>query len=496
MSSSPVTRFEAFSVEHFVLIGAFLVVCVVLMALGRAHRGTLAEVRFRRAYALLIPCFTVPMQVLQLLPEGFDFAKSLPLQLCDFAWIATVVALWTRHWAATALVYFWGLTLTIQGIITPSLTELFPHPQYFMFWGMHFFTVWAAIYLTFGLGVRPTWRSYRFAVVATAAWAVSVMTFNAFTGTNYGYLNRKPAVGTLLDLFGPWPGYVAVEIALVAGIWALMAWPWTRGARHSRGGHHAPRTVENTLIGHMPATARKGNGPVSHRGQALIGHRARPDGLRRRLSVTAVVLATSVATAGCGSEASDTAEPAASTKVSPTSEAKEQVNAAGLAALIVEHLGSNNVAGFGHYGGAPGQVDVVVQLRGRNRADMFVVTVYSPERGQEYAEMATCPTRTQRERDQDTKEFRCHKLSNDTTVTAYLVPYGLSDDNKNGHVVSGLASSPDNSAAMVMYESYDKAAPITVSDIDKLLSDPRLTWMTDPAVNAAGSGLTVERLGG
>ena len=167
---------------------------------------------------------------MQLLPEGFDFAKSLPLQLCDFAWIAAVVALWTRHWAATALVYFWGLTLTVQGIVTPSLTDQFPHPQYFMFWGMHFFTVWAAVYLTFGLGARPTWRSYRFAVAATAAWAVGVMAFNAVTGTNYGYLNRKPAVGTLLDLFGPWPGYVVVEIAVVAVVWALMTWPWTRSA--------------------------------------------------------------------------------------------------------------------------------------------------------------------------------------------------------------------------------------------------------------------------
>jgi len=56
------------------------------------------------------------------------------------------------------------------------------------------------------------------------------MSFNAVTGANYGYLNRKPAVGTLLDWFGPWPGYVVVEIALVAAIWALMTWPWTRTA--------------------------------------------------------------------------------------------------------------------------------------------------------------------------------------------------------------------------------------------------------------------------
>ena len=115
-----------------------------------------------------------------------------------------------------------------------------------MFWGMHFFTVWAAVYLTFGLGVRPTWRSYRFTVAVTAVWAVTVMIFNALAGTNYGYLNRKPAVGTLLDLFGPWPGYVVVEVAVVAGVWALMTWPWTQNEHptareYGRLGHAVER---------------------------------------------------------------------------------------------------------------------------------------------------------------------------------------------------------------------------------------------------------------
>src|SRR5689334_6848397 len=102
------TRFEAFTVEHLGLVVGFLAVCVALALLGRAHRGTEAEVRFRRAFALVIPCFTVPMQVLQLLPADYDIDTSLPLQLCDFAWIAAIVALWTRHGLATALVYFWG----------------------------------------------------------------------------------------------------------------------------------------------------------------------------------------------------------------------------------------------------------------------------------------------------------------------------------------------------------------------------------------------------
>ena len=78
-----------------------------------------------------------------------------------------------------------------------------------------------------------TWKSYRFAVVVTLAWAVAAMTFNVVAGTNYGYLNRKPASGTLLDLFGPWPGYVVVEVVVVCLVWALMTLPWLAGASQS-----------------------------------------------------------------------------------------------------------------------------------------------------------------------------------------------------------------------------------------------------------------------
>jgi hypothetical integral membrane protein (TIGR02206 family) len=237
MAALLVSRFQAFSLEHLGLVTGFLVVAVALAFAGHAHRGTPSEVWFRRGFALAIPCFTVPMQVLQLTPAEYDVGTSLPMQLCDLAWIAAVVALWTRHWTATALVYFWGLTLTVQGIITPSLQEPFPDPRYVMFWGMHFLTVWAAVYLTFGLRVSLTWRSYRVAVGSTLLWLATVMTFNAVTGTNYGYLNRKPTVGTLLDLFGPWPGYVVVEIAVVAGVWALMTWPWVRVRDADPTGH-------------------------------------------------------------------------------------------------------------------------------------------------------------------------------------------------------------------------------------------------------------------
>ena len=224
-------RFESFTPEHYLLLGLFVIGAAGMVRLGVGLRGEPHESSFRRSFAVVIPVFTVPMQVLQLLPDDFDLGTSLPLQICDLSWMVGVWALWTRSARAIALAYFWGLTLTVQAILTPSLAETFPDPRYFGFWGMHFLSVWAAVYLVVAVG-GPTWSGYRFSVACTAVWAVLVFAFNAATDTNYGYLNAKPSSASALDLLGPWPVYVVAEVAVLVLVWALMTWPWVR---HQRG---------------------------------------------------------------------------------------------------------------------------------------------------------------------------------------------------------------------------------------------------------------------
>ena len=220
--------FETFGTSHLVMLAIFVLGIWPVVLLGRRVRGTDAAVRISRVVAIAIPAFTIPLQVIDFLPGEYNFETTLPIQLCDLAWIATAFALWTHHRYAVALTYYWGLVLTTQALITPALVEEFPSPKFIAFWGMHFLIVWAAIYLTWGLGIRPTWRGYRTTVATTLVWAVSVFTFNAITGTNYGFLNRKPSTPSILDYLGPWPLYVVLEVAIILTVWALITWPWTR----------------------------------------------------------------------------------------------------------------------------------------------------------------------------------------------------------------------------------------------------------------------------
>ena len=229
-------QFEAFGTSHLVMIGVFLGGLWPMVVLGRRSREH-AELT-SRVLALVLVAAVLPLQVLDHLPGNFQLGVSLPLQLCDLAAVVAVIALWTRNHTAICVTYLWGLLLTPQALLTPALAADFPDPRFVVFWAMHILIVWAAVFLTFGLGHRPDWPGYRRTVLITATWMLLLYPTNLVLGTNYGFVNGKPATGSMLDYMGPWPVYLLVEVLVVGSIWALMTWPWT--CKDPRGGSLRP----------------------------------------------------------------------------------------------------------------------------------------------------------------------------------------------------------------------------------------------------------------
>lgn len=225
--------FTAYGTSHLVAIAVLVVGAALLVVLGRGRRDSDPDDRFGKLFAAAILLVTVPLQIVYFTPDYWSVSRTLPVQLCDLASITAAYALWTHRWWATALTYYWGLTLTPQAIATPDLAATFPEPVFLLYWAMHIGTIWAAVYLTWGRGLTPDWRGYRVAIAVTAVWAVGVFVLNLLLDTNYGYLNDKPGSASILDLLGPWPWYLAAEIVLVAGVWALATWPWAALAAKS-----------------------------------------------------------------------------------------------------------------------------------------------------------------------------------------------------------------------------------------------------------------------
>ncbi|PQM48258.1 hypothetical protein C1Y40_01489 [Mycobacterium talmoniae] len=230
---SAARQFSLYGPSHWAVLTVFAVGAALLVWIGRRQTASQAR-RFARVLGALTAAIYGAVLLYSLLPPAID--RSVPLRLTDLATVAAAYALWSQRRWAFALTYYWGLVLSTQALISPVLRSPdFPHYQFLGFWGIHLLVVWAAIYLTWGRGLRPGWDSYRITVAVTMGWASMTFAFNSIAGTNYGFLNEKPATATLLDVLGPWPVYLLTAATLILIVWALMTWPWVRARQRTPG---------------------------------------------------------------------------------------------------------------------------------------------------------------------------------------------------------------------------------------------------------------------
>ena len=125
--------------------------------------------------------------------------KALPMQLCDWAMIVIIVALWTgnRRWLEVA--YFWGIGGTLQAILTPNLRFGFPDLRFISFFVAHSGIIIGIVFLMLIYGFRPR----AIGVLRTFAWTeiyfVVAFSVDLLTGENYGFLLHRPEAGSLLN---------------------------------------------------------------------------------------------------------------------------------------------------------------------------------------------------------------------------------------------------------------------------------------------------------
>jgi hypothetical integral membrane protein (TIGR02206 family) len=157
--------------------------------------------------------------------------ESLPLSLCDVALVVAAGACWTRNALLVELTYFWGLTGTLQAVVTPDLSSAFPHLQFFEYVVGHLAIVVAALYLVIGLNLAPRRRAVPRVLAVTAGYTVMVGLFDAATGADYMFLAARPRHWSLLNLLGPWPWYVPSAAAVATVLLVVLNAPFVRAQR-------------------------------------------------------------------------------------------------------------------------------------------------------------------------------------------------------------------------------------------------------------------------
>ncbi len=149
--------------------------------------------------------------VMQYYPVA-DWEGRLPAHLCDFTALLAAGCLLMKPGKTkqrlAEVIYIWGLSGTLQGLLTPAVKADFPHPEFFRFFLLHAAVVVVSIYLVWGLNLRPEkgalLRVFGWLQVYMAGAAIT----NLITGSNYGFLSRPPPSPSLVDALGPWPWYI------------------------------------------------------------------------------------------------------------------------------------------------------------------------------------------------------------------------------------------------------------------------------------------------
>lgn len=218
----------AYSVS--VIAGAFA--CLALCVSARRHPGPWTVIA-AAVIGLLLVADAVTYTVALVVRGTWSAKTSLPLALCNMAVPVAAAACLTRNRLLVELTYFWGLTGTLQAVLTPDLDVAFPHLVFFEYVVGHVGIVIAALYLVIGLQIRPRRGAVRRVYLVTAIYTAFVGVVDWVSGANYMFLRSPPDNWTLLRLLGPWPWYIASAAVVALPLLAVFDAPFWSSRRSS-----------------------------------------------------------------------------------------------------------------------------------------------------------------------------------------------------------------------------------------------------------------------
>lgn len=207
--------FERFGTAHLCVLALTVITPLVLSAIVRRCDGGVVTKCVRWLLVALLIGDKLTTIILLSRSGELTVESGLPMYLCDWAAIVTIVTLLYPNQWTYELSYFWALCATLQALLTPDLAYGFPDPRFVDFFAWHGGVIASVLFMTGGMRMRPVAMSIVRALAWSAFYMAAAIATNAIFDTNFGYLRMKPGHPSLLDYMAPWPFYIA-QLAILA----------------------------------------------------------------------------------------------------------------------------------------------------------------------------------------------------------------------------------------------------------------------------------------
>ena len=184
-----------------------------------------------------------------------------------------------------------------------------------------------------------------------------------------------------------------------------------------------------------------------------------------------------LATVGaCGGE-SDSDSASDPDPTTSSSAALEAITTAGVAGVVRDVVGADLIVSYAEAGEAD-SVGVLAKFAGKA---VLVVNVQTA---------GAVPITSCEDLATTAMDAADCSVTDDGTILAAGAAEPFSDDNVRGSTVLAQSVNPETGRVVyALYETYTRQAGLDAATLTKIVSDPALAPMTDPATNAAGADI-------
>jgi hypothetical integral membrane protein (TIGR02206 family) len=204
--------FVLFGTWHLVALLVIVLINLGMLGIRRCSEKTRTIVRWSMAIVLWLD--EASWHIWNIYWGHWTLAQ-LPLHICSvLIWLAGFMLIF-KNYRIYEFAYFIGIGGAMQALLTPDAGIYgFPHYRIFQTMISHGLLITSTIYLTTVEGFRPSWKSLWRVVIGLNVYAVLIYPVNLLLGTDFLFINGKPATASLLDALPPWPYYLLYFLLL------------------------------------------------------------------------------------------------------------------------------------------------------------------------------------------------------------------------------------------------------------------------------------------